>query len=189
VTFAILAILGTVGWRSRHITARSPGTLALLTILLVLLPVQAELGTPQAPVPETGPLVIENQTGITIRNRRIHNPTGPCVTIRRSASVLIEGLEIGPCAGNGIAVTESHDVTIASSRISTQRSGRAGRDSGLGIHILTSANVVVRDIYTPNTCTRTVREGNLTGTAARVNLLPEADRLPPPPIPPLPHAP
>jgi Right handed beta helix region len=388
VTFAILAILGTVGWRTRHITARGSGTLALLTILLVLLPVEAELGTPQASVPETGPLVIENQTGITIRNRRIHNPTGPCVTIHRSSSVLIEGLEIGPCAGNGIAVTESHDVTIASSRISTQRSGRAGRDSGLGIHILTSSNVVVRgshfvanesgvyavrsrairvlgnyfvgplgpyprgqhaqlgyvsggevtgnygvaaatnlpigmeahqedainiyrstaisvarnylvggnsssgcgiivegresadnvveenilvrtgncgigigngvrnivrankvldtniprgsgnvgiyvahmlskaqrqarahgenvrqeatcsdnvvvgnvvsnqlpaghsnDIYTPNTCARTVREGNLTGTAARVNLLPEAERLPPPPVPPLPHAP
>ena len=118
--------------------------LALLTTLLLLLPVEAELGAPQASVPETGPLVIENQTGITIRNRRIHNPTGPCVTIRGSSSVLLEGFEIGPCAGNGIAVTESHDVTIASSRISTKRSGHTERDSGLGIYILTSSNVVVR---------------------------------------------
>ena len=134
-----------MGWRTRKvIAARSSHALALLTTFLLLLPVEAELGAPRASVPETGPLVIENQTGITIRNRRIHNPTGPCVTIRRSSGVLIEGLQIGPCAGNGIAVTESHDVTIASSRISTQRSGRAGLDSGLGVYILTSSNVVVR---------------------------------------------
>jgi hypothetical protein len=337
---------------------------------------------------DSPPIVIDGRSGVTIRGLRIRSSSGQCVTIRNSSNVVIEDSEIGPCAGNGIAVTDSHDVTIASSRISTQRSGRAGRDSGLGIYILTSSNVVVRgshlvanesgvyavrsrairvlgnyfvgplgpyprgehaqlayvsggevtgnygvaaatdlpigmeadqedainiyrstgisvarnylvggnspsgcgiivegresadnvveenilvrtgncgigigngvrntvrankvldtnipsgagnvgiyvahllsraqrqarahgesvqqevtcsdnvvvgnvvsnqlpagdsnDIYTPNTCARTVREGNLTGTAARVNLLPEADRLPPPPIPPLPHAP
>jgi nitrous oxidase accessory protein NosD len=66
------------------------------------------------------------------------------VIVRRSSGVLLEGLEIGPCGGNGILVTDSHDVTIAASRISTERTGRAARDSGVGIHILASSNVVVR---------------------------------------------
>jgi hypothetical protein len=45
------------------------------------------------------------------------------------------------------------------------------------------------DIYTPKSCARTVREGNLTGKEARATLLPEADRLPLPLIPSLRTAP
>jgi hypothetical protein len=122
--------------------ARFP--LVLLPALLVPPHVEAQSPAPRAAVADIGPLVIDNQTGITIRSRRIQNPTGPCVTIRRSSNVLIDGLDIGPCGGSGIAVTDSQDVTIAASRISTERSGRAGRDSGIGIHILASSNVVVR---------------------------------------------
>jgi hypothetical protein len=122
--------------------ARFP--LVLLPALLVPPPGEAESPASQAAAADIGPLMIEKQTGITIRNRRIQNPTGPCVTIRRSSNILLDGLAIGPCGGSGIVVTDSEDVTIAASRVSTERSGRAGRDSGIGIHILASSNVVIR---------------------------------------------
>jgi hypothetical protein len=130
-----------MGWGKRTATVKSPYALALVTGLLALLPVEAQLREPHV---ETGPLVIEGQTGLALRNRRIRNPAGPCVTIRASSGVLIEGFEIGPCGGNGIAVVDSRDVTIAGSRISTERTGRAERDSGVGIHILNSSDVTVR---------------------------------------------
>ncbi len=104
----------------------------------------AQMSAPGPAVVDTGPLVIDRQADVTIRNRRIRSAAGPCVTIRRSSNVVLEGLEIGPCGGPGIVVTDSHDVTIAASRISTERSGRAGRDSGVGVHVLASANVLVR---------------------------------------------
>ena len=60
----------------------------------------------------SGPLVISDQTNVTIENLHIANPNGDCVRITNSKNITIKNSEIGKCKGNEIVVAESDTVNI-----------------------------------------------------------------------------
>jgi nitrous oxidase accessory protein NosD len=93
---------------------------------------------------DSAPVVIDGRTGVTIRGVRIQNPSGRCVQIRNSSNIVVEASEIGPCAGNGVEITNSHNVTVRDNYVHTERSGSSKINTGLGVHIITSSQILVQ---------------------------------------------
>jgi hypothetical protein len=90
------------------------------------------------------PIVIDGRSGVTIRGVRIKSSSGRCITIRNSSNIHIEDSEIGPCAGNAVDITNSQSITVENNYIHTERSGSSKMNTGLGVHIMTSSQVLVQ---------------------------------------------
>jgi parallel beta-helix repeat protein len=72
------------------------------------------------------PIVINNQSNVTIANVKITNPAGPCILITgNSKNIVVQNSELGPCltdmnnpkpdlsnVGAGVFVTGSNNVTV-----------------------------------------------------------------------------
>lgn len=69
--------------------------------------------------------------------QKIANPKGPCLTFNGLRDAIIEDVVIGPCAGNGIELFDSHNVLIRSVTISG--TGKSG------IYVLGSSDIAVEE--------------------------------------------
>ncbi len=81
-------------------------------------------------------------SGQTIRNVKITNPSGPCITLHNVTNVWIENVEVGPCAGNGVKVTGGSAIRVTNSLIHTERAGPS--DTGVGLYIANSTDVLAQ---------------------------------------------
>ncbi len=99
---------------------------------------------PPSTLVDSPPIVIDGRSGVTIRGVRIQNPSGRCVQIRNASNIVVEDSEIGPCAGNGVEITNSHNVTVRDNYVHTERSGSSKMNTGLGVHIITSSQILVQ---------------------------------------------
>ena len=97
----------------------------------------------------SGPLVINGQNGTIIEGLRITSSSGTCVTILNSTNITIQNSEIGPCAGNGIAISGGSGINIFDSYIhpETLASGCCDHNDGIfawgGTHdLLIQGNVI-----------------------------------------------
>jgi hypothetical protein len=87
-------------------------------VLPVVLSATAVLVSAGQCVRAAGPFVISGKQNLTYKGLIISNPAGNCIEIsKNSSNIRIESSQIGPCGKNGIAVSNSSVVTIASSYI------------------------------------------------------------------------
>jgi hypothetical protein len=93
----------------------------------------------------TGPLIIDGQSDRTYSNIAVSNPNGNCVVIRNSARIVIEHFKVGPCNGQGIHVSDSTDVTVQHSEVSTGRRATSCCDVGDGIYALRVTGLVIHN--------------------------------------------
>jgi hypothetical protein len=97
----------------------------------------------------SGPIVINGQNGTVIEGLRITSSSGTCVTITNSTNITIQSSEIGPCAGNGIAISGGSGINIFDSYIhpETLAAGCCDHNDGIlasgGTHdLLIQGNVI-----------------------------------------------
>ena len=90
------------------------------------------------------PLIMNGQATVSIRGVRISNPSGACITVTNSYEIIIEASELGPCAGPGVAVVGSSTIKIVNSSIHTERDGTIASNSGVGVYIYSSSDVLVQ---------------------------------------------
>jgi hypothetical protein len=64
----------------------------------------------------SGPIVINGQNGTVIDGLKITS-SGTCVTITNSTNITIQNSEIGPCGGNGIAISGGSGINVFDSYI------------------------------------------------------------------------
>ncbi len=81
----------------------------------------------------SGPIVINGQNGTVIEGLRITSNSGACVTITNSTNITIQNSEIGPCAGNGIAISGGSGINIFDSYIHPEALASACCDRNDGI--------------------------------------------------------
>jgi hypothetical protein len=93
---------------------------------------------------ESPPIVMDGQSGVTIRGLKITSQAGPCVTIRNSSSIIIDASDIGPCAGNAVEIVRSSALKVVNSVIHAEHDGTKSENSGLGVFVHSSANVFVQ---------------------------------------------
>src|SRR5574341_662561 len=90
------------------------------------------------------PIVMDGQSGVTIQGLKITSQAGPCVTIRNSSNIIIDASEIGPCAGNAVEILGSSALKVVNSSIHTEHDGTKSENSGLGVFVHSSVNVLVQ---------------------------------------------
>lgn len=96
----------------------------------------------------SGPIVINGQNGTVIEGLRITS-SGTCVTIINSTNITIQNSEIGPCGGNGIAISGGSGINIFDTYIhpETLAAGCCDHNDGIlaqgGTHdLLIEGNVI-----------------------------------------------
>lgn len=82
----------------------------------------------------SGPIVIENKSNITIENVRISNLNGNCITIKDSSNVTIKNSQIGPCKNFGIVTYNTENALIINNNI---------QNTEISIYIDTSKKVQI----------------------------------------------
>jgi len=82
---------------------------------------------------QSGPIVINGQNGTVIEGLRIASSSGTCVTIINSTNITIQNSEIGPCAGNGVAISGGSGINIFDSYIHPETLAPACCDHNDGI--------------------------------------------------------
>ena len=107
-------------------------------------PLQVLAPPPASILVDSPPISINSQTGIVVRGLKITSQAGPCVTISNSSDIVVEGSDIGPCGGNAVEIKKSAAVKVVNSSIHTERDGAGTGDSGLGVFVHSSANVLVQ---------------------------------------------
>jgi len=107
-------------------------------------PLQVLAPPPASTLVDSPPISINSQTGIVVRGLKITSQAGPCVTISNSSDIVVDGSDLGPCGGNAVAIKKSAAVKIVNSSIHTERDGAGTGDSGLGILIKNSSDVLVQ---------------------------------------------
>jgi hypothetical protein len=96
----------------------------------------------------SGPIVINGQNGTVIEGLKITS-SGTCVTIINSTNITIQNSEIGPCGGNGIAISGGSGINIFDNYIhpETLATGCCDHNDGIfargGTHdLLIQGNVI-----------------------------------------------
>src|SRR5258708_4456148 len=92
----------------------------------------------------SGPLVINGQSGTTLENLHITSTSGPCLTITNSTAITIHNSEIGPCGGNGIVISGGSGIRILDSYIHPEYTQSACCDSGDGIYSTGTSNIQIQ---------------------------------------------
>ncbi|MCP1550550.1 MULTISPECIES: right-handed parallel beta-helix repeat-containing protein [Methylorubrum] len=92
--------------------------------------------------------------------RTLSDPSGPCLVLRDVSDRTIEGLDLGPCGGEGVRIERSRNVTIRNLTI---------RDTGnVGIYIEGSEGVIIEENRIENTLSG-IRALSSTGVEVRCN--------------------
>ena len=107
-------------------------------------PLQVLAAPPVSALVDSPPISIDSQSGVTIRGLKITSQAGPCVTIRNSSSIIIDASDIGPCAGNAVEIVGSSALKVVNSLIHTEHDGTKSENSGLGVFVHSSVNVLVQ---------------------------------------------
>ena len=96
----------------------------------------------------SGPILINGQNGTVIEGLKITS-SGTCVTIINSTNITIQNSEIGPCGGNGIAISGGSGINIFDNYIhpETLATGCCDHNDGIfargGTHdLLIQGNVI-----------------------------------------------
>ena len=96
----------------------------------------------------SGPIVINGQNGTVIEGLKITS-SGTCVTIINSTNITVQNSEIGPCGGNGIAISGGSGINIFDNYIhpETLAAGCCDHNDGIfargGTHdLLIQGNVI-----------------------------------------------
>jgi hypothetical protein len=83
--------------------------------------------------------------GQVVSGVRITSATGPCITVADVPDVVIHDVELGPCGGPGVRISgrRATRIRVTNSVIHTERSGRAGLDTGAGVYVGDGASTVL----------------------------------------------
>jgi hypothetical protein len=130
--FAVTGCTHGLGVRNQHYNLR-------------VSPLQVLPAPSASPLVDSPPLAIAGQTGITIRGLRISSTSGPCVRISNSSSnIVIQDSDIGPCGGNAVEIMDSSAIKVVNSSIHAEHDGTMSENSGLGVFVHSSINVLVQ---------------------------------------------
>ena len=92
----------------------------------------------------SGLLITNANNGQRFENLKVSSKTGSCVVVRGAANIVIQNVEIGPCAGTGIDITDSDQVTVYDSYIHTETLSPRCCDNNDGVFVHNgSKNTVV----------------------------------------------
>jgi hypothetical protein len=99
----------------------------------------------------SGPVTINGQNGVVIRNVHITSTTGNCLTITKSTNITIENSEIGPCGtdsrssrGNGISMKGNNGVYIYDNYIHVETATNTCCDRHDGVMGEDNRNVTIQ---------------------------------------------
>jgi hypothetical protein len=70
--------------------------------------------------PSGGLIITSTNNGQTFQNLKITSKSGNCVTISGATNIVLQNVEIGPCAGRGIDISASNGINIYDSYIHTE---------------------------------------------------------------------
>ncbi|HEX6946710.1 MAG TPA: right-handed parallel beta-helix repeat-containing protein [Acidimicrobiia bacterium] len=96
----------------------------------------------------SGPVTINNKSGVVIENLSISNPNGPCVSIVGSSNVTIRNSHIGPCGSWAVFIDRSDSVTVSDNTIRTD-SGKGGVYGHMSSGIAVIGNSITRSGRNP----------------------------------------
>lgn len=100
------------------------------------------------PLSQSGPIVINGRKGTIIQGLKITSKAGDCVRLVKSVNITIRNSEIGPCGGNGVAITGGDGIRIVDSYIHPETLSPGCCDHNDGIlaletsHLLIQGNVI-----------------------------------------------
>ncbi len=130
----------------RNLLKLIPAFLILIALPLTVWVAQQTQNLQQnAALVSSGPITATS--GQVIRGVKISNPLGPCITVSNVSNVIIDNVELGPCAGNGVKISGSGatGIQVTNSFISTGRSGSSSQNSGVGVFIFGGpSNILVQ---------------------------------------------
>jgi len=92
----------------------------------------------------SGPIVINGRNGTIIEGFKITSTTGDCVRIIKSVNITIQNSEIGPCAGNAVAITGGDGIRIVDSYIHPETLSPGCCDHNDGIFALEPSNLLIQ---------------------------------------------
>ncbi|HPO16559.1 MAG TPA: right-handed parallel beta-helix repeat-containing protein [Candidatus Hydrogenedentes bacterium] len=90
-------------------------TLVALNIIFIQIPYAAET--------LSKPLVLHGTKDKVITGLRIENPDGVCIQLVNCENIRIEKCVLGPAKGEGVAISDSKNVTVVENRMEHVRSG------------------------------------------------------------------
>ena len=100
---------------------------------------------PTAPAtPAPGQTLTATQHGQVISNLTLTSTAGPCIVVSGLNDVWIDHVQLGPCAAQGIRVEGAARLRITNSIIHTGHGGQGQVDSGDGVYIRNSTDVIVQ---------------------------------------------
>lgn len=100
-------------------------------------------GMNEKPMAENGLTITGANNGQTFKNLKISSPTGTCVVVRGAANIVIQSVEIGPCAGRGIDIIQSQSISVYDSYIHTETLSPGCCDNNDGVFVHNGSNDVV----------------------------------------------
>jgi len=92
----------------------------------------------------SGPVTLSGQSGVTIQNLHITNPSGDCVTITNGTNITIRQSEIGPCGGNGIVISGGSTINVFDNYIHPEGKLSGCCDVTDGIFANGTSNLAIR---------------------------------------------
>ncbi len=93
------------------------------------------------PLTPSGPLDLAGDASIT--GLHITSDAGACVRIQGGSHISIRASEIGPCAGNGVEISNGNDITITDSYIHPEHPATGCCDTGDGVFAKTTSNLTL----------------------------------------------
>jgi len=108
----------------------------------------------------SGPIIIDGEKNLAIRDVRIDGAGGDCLSIGGDAqNITLENIELEDCSGNGVSISDADDVTIRNIIVRGARGNAVNVENATrvkvtgsyfehvatGVYALTSEGVVVRN--------------------------------------------
>lgn len=82
-----------------------------------------DIPSPAVNMKRSGPIVVAGDDGRVIEGLHISNPSGACLRIEGSSSVVVRNSVLGPCGGRAVEIVNSSKVTLDSLQIVDVESG------------------------------------------------------------------
>lgn len=118
--------------------SNSPTLSALLTFAFLTTLASAQHATP------SGPIVLKGKTNMVIKGLHITSTSGDCVQIISSSNITIENSEIGPCAGNGVAISGGTGISVFDSYIHPETLTHECCDHNDGVFASSTSNLSIQ---------------------------------------------
>ena len=119
-----------------------------LLLLVIALPacsvLQKQSVSQNSSLKPSGPIVLKNQTGTVIQGLHVTSTTGDCVQILNSTNITIQNSDIGPCAGNGIAISGGQGIEVFDSYIHPETLSPVCCDNNDGIFAVAPSSLLIQ---------------------------------------------